>query len=43
MEVYNHPDIIRRLGIVSMNTALEMDIFGNVNSTRFKETGSMKV
>lgn len=32
-EVSNHPEIIRRLGIVSMNTALEADIFGNVNST----------
>lgn len=32
-ELSNHPEIIRRLGIISMNTALEMDIFGNVNST----------
>jgi succinyl-CoA:acetate CoA-transferase len=32
-EISNNPEIIRRLGIVAMNTALEMDIFGNVNST----------
>jgi len=32
-EISNHPEIIRRLGIVSMNTALEVDLFGNVNST----------
>lgn len=32
-EISNHPEIVRRLGIVSMNTALEADVFGNVNST----------
>ncbi len=32
-EVSNHPEIIRRLGIVSMNTAIEVDLAGNVNST----------
>jgi len=32
-EISNHPELVRRLGIVSMNTALEFDIFGNVNST----------
>ena len=32
-EISNHPEIVRRLGIVSMNTAIEIDIFGNVNST----------
>ncbi|NMC63820.1 MAG: succinate CoA transferase [SAR324 cluster bacterium] len=32
-EVSNNPEIIRRLGVISMNTALEIDIFGNVNST----------
>ncbi|MDX2109397.1 MAG: succinate CoA transferase [Verrucomicrobiota bacterium] len=31
--VSNHPEIVRRLGIISINTALEVDIFGNVNST----------
>ncbi|HRC85838.1 MAG TPA: succinate CoA transferase [Thermoanaerobaculia bacterium] len=32
-EISNHPEVVRRLGIVSMNTAIEIDIFGNVNST----------
>ncbi len=32
-EITNHPGIIRRLGVVAMNTALEMDIYGNVNSS----------
>jgi acetyl-CoA hydrolase len=32
-EISNHPEIVRRLGIVSMNTAIEVDLFGNVNST----------
>ncbi|NDP60734.1 MAG: succinate CoA transferase, partial [Oxalobacteraceae bacterium] len=31
-EVSNHPEIIRRLGIIAINTALEADIYGNVNS-----------
>ena len=32
-EISNHPEIVRRLGLIAMNTALEADIFGNVNST----------
>lgn len=32
-EISNHPEVIRRLGIISMNTAIEADIFGNINST----------
>ncbi|MBO7383215.1 MAG: acetyl-CoA hydrolase [Fibrobacter sp.] len=32
-EVSNSPDIIRRVGVISMNTALEFDMFGNVNSS----------
>ena len=32
-EISNHPEVIRRLGVISMNTASEVDIFGNVNST----------
>ena len=32
-EISNHPEIVRRLGIVSMNTAIEFDLGGNVNST----------
>jgi len=32
-EISNSPEIARRLGIISINTALEADIFGNINST----------
>ena len=32
-EISNHPEVVRRLGLIAMNTALEADIFGNVNST----------
>ena len=32
-EISNHPEVIRRLGIITINTAIEIDIFGNVNST----------
>ncbi len=32
-ELSNHPGVIRRLGVISMNTALEVDIYGNVNAS----------
>jgi acetyl-CoA hydrolase len=32
-EISNSPEVVRRLGIISMNTAIEIDLFGNVNST----------
>ncbi|MGA0846854.1 MAG: acetyl-CoA hydrolase/transferase C-terminal domain-containing protein, partial [Luteolibacter sp.] len=32
-EITNNPEVVRRIGIISINTALEADIFGNVNST----------
>lgn len=32
-EISNNPEIIRRLGSIAMNTAIEVDIYGNVNST----------
>jgi len=32
-EISNHPELVRRLGIISINTAIEVDVFGNVNST----------
>ena len=40
-EVSNHPEVIRRLGIVAINTALEADLFGNVNSTHVAGTKMM--
>lgn len=31
--ISNHPEIIRRLGLIAMNGMIEADIYGNVNST----------
>lgn len=40
-EITNHPEVIRRLGVISFNTALEVDIYGNVNSTHVSGTHAM--
>ena len=32
-EISNSPEVIKRLGLIAMNTALEADLSGNVNST----------
>ena len=40
-EISNNPEIVRRLGIISINTALEADIYGNVNSTHVCGTKMM--
>lgn len=37
-EISNHPGVIRRLGVIAINTALEMDIYGNVNSSHIGGT-----
>ncbi|WP_290691404.1 MULTISPECIES: acetyl-CoA hydrolase/transferase family protein [unclassified Haematobacter] len=40
-EISNHPEVVRRLGIIAINTALEFDIYGNVNSTHVTGTQMM--
>jgi succinyl-CoA:acetate CoA-transferase len=40
-EISNHPEVIRRLGLITINTALECDIYGNVNSTHVGGTHMM--
>lgn len=40
-EISNNPEVIRRLGVIAMNTALEADIFGAVNSTHVLGTRMM--
>lgn len=40
-EISNHPEIIRRLGLIAINTALEFDLYGNVNSTHVCGTQMM--
>lgn len=32
-ELSNNPGVIRRLGVIAINTALELDLYGNVNSS----------
>lgn len=32
-QVANSPELIRRLGIIAMNTPMEVDIYGHANST----------
>ena len=32
-EISNHPEVIRRLGVLAMNGLIEADLYGNVNST----------
>ncbi|QEK11098.1 acetyl-CoA hydrolase/transferase family protein [Crassaminicella thermophila] len=32
-EISNSPEVARRLGVIAMNTAIEVDIYGHVNST----------
>ncbi|MBD5277021.1 MAG: succinate CoA transferase [Bacteroides sp.] len=40
-EISNNPEVIRRLGVIAMNTAIEVDIFGGVNSTHVLGTRMM--
>ena len=40
-EISNHPEVIRRLGVLSMNGMIEADIYGNVNSTHIMGTKIM--
>ena len=40
-EISNSPEVIRRLGVISINTAIEADIYGNVNSTHICGTKMM--
>ena len=40
-EISNCPEVIRRIGVITMNTAIEADIYGNVNSTHICGTKMM--
>lgn len=40
-DVSNSAEVINRLGVVAMNTAIEVDIFGNVNSTHIMGSSMM--
>ena len=40
-EISNSPEVVHRLGVIAMNTALEVDIYGNINSTHVTGTKMM--
>ncbi|EAX48143.1 Acetyl-CoA hydrolase [Thermosinus carboxydivorans Nor1] len=40
-EISNNPEVARRIGVIAMNTAIEFDIFGHVNSTHIMGTKMM--
>ncbi len=40
-ELSNNPEVVRRLGLITINTALEADLFGNINSTHVLGTTMM--
>ncbi len=40
-EISNHPEVIRRLGVIACNGMVEADIYGNVNSTHVMGTRIM--
>lgn len=39
--ISNAPEVVRRLGIIGINTAIEFDIYGNVNSTHISGSKMM--
>ena len=40
-DVSNHPEVIRRLGVLAMNAMIEADIYGNINSTHVMGSAMM--
>jgi acetyl-CoA hydrolase len=32
-QISNHPELVRRLGVIAMNTPIEFDIYAHVNSS----------
>jgi len=40
-ELSNNPGVIRRFGVITINTALEIDIYGHANSTHIAGTNMM--
>ncbi|SDL95833.1 succinate CoA transferase [Siphonobacter aquaeclarae] len=39
--ISNSPEVIRRMGVIGINTAIEFDLYGNVNSTHIGGTKMM--
>ncbi len=40
-QISNSAEVIRRLGVIAINTAIEFDIYGNVNSTHISGSNMM--
>ncbi|WP_027014463.1 acetyl-CoA hydrolase/transferase family protein [Comamonas composti] len=40
-EISNHPELVRRLGVIAMNSMIEADIYGNINSTHLMGSAMM--
>ncbi|MDD0839952.1 acetyl-CoA hydrolase/transferase family protein [Curvibacter sp. HBC61] len=40
-EISNHPELVRRLGVIAMNAMIEADLYGNVNSTHIMGSSIM--
>ena len=40
-EISNSPEVIRRLGVIAINTAIEVDLYGHANSTQICGTKMM--
>ena len=40
-EMSNHPEVVRRLGVIAMNAMIEADIYGNINSTHIMGSSIM--
>ena len=40
-EISNNPEVIRRLGLIAINTAIECDLYGHANSTQICGTKMM--
>lgn len=41
LDISNYPEVIRRLGVIALNTPLEFDIYGQANSTHVLGTHMM--
>ncbi len=41
IDIVNAPEVIRRLGVIAINTAIEMDIYGHINSSHIGGTRVM--
>ncbi|WP_018297402.1 acetyl-CoA hydrolase/transferase family protein [Corynebacterium lubricantis] len=41
LQVSNHPEVIRRMGLIATNGMIEADIYGNINSTHVNGTRVM--